>query len=154
MTTTTFLVGVSLGILSFKWNPPVRPQIAFIALSGIVWMLALLLFLVFTRLTYQEMESAREKRRQLLDGSKSGRGDQDKSFHPRQDVASHVLALLTFFYGMLLMYLSGIRLWPPDTGLASASLLKAAAYAAPACTALAGLAAELFTICQPSVSRK
>lgn len=144
MAITTFLVPVSLGILGFKWNPPLHPQITFIALSGIVWISTVLLFLVFTRLTYGEMERARLKRIKMPDGG-TGRSGEEKAFHPYQDPASWILALLTIFYGVLLIYLGEVRLWPPYIIVLPSSLLKAAAYAIPGCAFITGFAAALFT---------
>jgi len=152
MTTTTFLVPVSLGILSFKWNGPQHPQIRFIALSGVVWVLAVLLFLLFTRLTYGEMERARLKRKDMPDGG-TGRGDENNPFHPRQDVASWILALLTLFYGVLLVCLGDIRVWPPYFVLTSSSLMKSAACAVPVCVVVMGLVAILLTALQAAFSK-
>lgn len=149
MTTTTFLVGVSLGILSFRWPATAHPRIPFIALSGIVWMLAVALFLVFTRLTYREMESARRKRNLLPDGISDVQPD---AYHPRQDPASWIVAFLTLFYGWLLLYLGNVWLWHFSfpTG---ASYFKVMGCAVPGCVLFIGLAALLWTGLQPAFQR-
>ena len=43
MTTTMFLVSLSIGLLSFKWNLPAKPEPAFLNLAGGVWIAALCL---------------------------------------------------------------------------------------------------------------
>ena len=103
MTTTTFLVSLSIGILSFKWNPPARPEPTFLNLAGGVWIGALCLFLAFTRYTYGEMERARLRRRALPEGANA---EPDKPLHPRQDVASWIMILVTIAFGLLLLSLS------------------------------------------------
>ncbi|MGI9087482.1 MAG: hypothetical protein ACR2HH_07060 [Chthoniobacterales bacterium] len=108
MTVTTFLIPVSLGVLAFKWTPPTHPPINFLALSDVVWMAAVFLFVLFTRLTYEEMERARRRRMQLREGVATGEGS---SFHPCQDHASYVLAFLTIAYGVLSMRLGDLRWW-------------------------------------------
>jgi succinate dehydrogenase hydrophobic anchor subunit len=104
MTTTTFLVSLSIGILSFKWNPPAKPEVTFSNLAGGVWIAALCLFLTFTRYTYGEMERARLRRRALPEGAKT---EADKSLHPRQDMASWLMIVVTGVFGLLLLSLSG-----------------------------------------------
>lgn len=148
MTVTTFLVSLSLGILSFKWEPSAPANVEFIALSGVIWMVAVLLFLVFTRLTYQEMERARLKRKELPDGSAA---DGNGSFHPRQDVASWIVVILTLLYGMVLAYLAAVPLWPfsPDFEFSSQALLRAAGNAVPGCTILVALASAVVTCWTP-----
>ena len=109
MTVATFLVPVSLGILAFNWKPPLHPPISFVALSGVMWSIAVVLFLSFTRLTYAEMEKAREKRGRMPD--RAGDTDHEGSqIHPRSDVASWVLGLLTVGFGFLLLKLGNIAM--------------------------------------------
>ena len=103
MTTTTVLVSLSIGILSFKWNPPAKPEPTFVNLAGGVWIAALCLFLVFTRYTYGEMERARLRRRALPEGAKL---EPDKPLHPRQDMASWIVIVVTAAFGLLLLSLS------------------------------------------------
>jgi hypothetical protein len=149
MTTTTFLVGISLGILSFRWPATAHPRISFVALSGVVWILAVLLFLVFTRLTYGEMEKARRKRDRLPDGISVL---SERAYHPVRDAASWIVASLTLFYGFLLFYLGDVRLWhfsfPPEP-----SLFRAMGCAVPGLVIFVGLFALLATCLQPAVSR-
>lgn len=103
MTTTTFLVSLSIGILSFKWNPPTKPELIFLNLVGGVWIAALCLFLAFTRYTYGEMERARLRRRALPEGAKL---EPDKPLHLRQDMASWIMIVVTAAFGLLLLSLS------------------------------------------------
>ena len=103
MTTTTFLVSLSIGILSFKWNPPAKPELTFLNLAGGVWIAALCLFLAFTRYTYAEMERARVRRRSLPEGEKP---EPDKPLHPRQDMASWIMMVVTAAFGLLLLSLA------------------------------------------------
>ena len=103
MTTMTFLASLSIGILSFKWNPPTKPELTFLNLAGGVWVAAFCLFLVFTRYTYGEMERARLRRRALPEGAKT---EPDKPLHPRQDMASWLMVVVTAAFGLLLLSLS------------------------------------------------
>jgi hypothetical protein len=109
MTVATFLVPVSIGILAFNWKPPLHPPISFVALSGVLWSIAVVLFLTFTRLTYGEMEKAREKRARLPDRSQAST-NAVSAVHPRSDVASWVLALVTIAFGLLLLRVGDIAL--------------------------------------------
>jgi hypothetical protein len=108
MTVTTFLVSLSLGILSFKWKPNESPPAdLFIFLAGVVWIVALCLFLVFTHHTYREMARARRLRNRLETGD-----DNDKTkgeIHPRGDWASRILIILSAAFGLLLLYLANIQ---------------------------------------------
>ncbi len=106
MTTTTVLVSLSIGILSFKWNPPAKPALTFLNLAGGVWIVALCLFLAFTRYTYAEMERARVRRRGLPEGATP---EPDKPLHPRQDMASWIVIVATVAFGLLLLSLSNGR---------------------------------------------
>ena len=103
MTTTTILVSLSIGILSFKWDPPAKPALTFLNLAGGVWIAALCLFLTFTRYTYGEMERARLRRQALPEGAKPEPG---KPLHPRQDPASWIMIVVTAAFGLLLLSLS------------------------------------------------
>ena len=103
MTTTTFLASLSVGILSFKWNPPAKFDVTFSNLAGGIWIAALCLFLAFSHYTYREMERARRRRRALPEGAQT---EADKSLHPRQDMASWLMILLTAAFGLLLLSLS------------------------------------------------
>ena len=144
MTTTTFLVGVSLGILSFRWPAAGRPPISFIALSGVVWIVAVLLFLVFTRLTYQEMERARRKRNLLPDGMSAPR---EKSYRAAGDAASWIVGLITIFYGALLFYLANIWLWHFVVPTA-ANFVRTIGCAVPGAVVFVGLLALCVTLLQ------
>jgi len=105
------------------------------------------------RTRFQENGSwARLKRKDMPDGG-TGRGDENNPFHPRQDVASWILALLTLFYGVLLVCLGDIRVWPPYFVLTSSSLMKSAACAVPVCVVVMGLVAILLTALQAAFSK-
>jgi hypothetical protein len=101
MTTTTVLVSLSIGILSFKWDPAAQPPQIFVDFAGLVWTAALFLFVLFTHYTYREMQNAREHRNRLpaLQGETAFK----KQFHPRQDVASWLLLGLTLIYAIFLL---------------------------------------------------
>jgi hypothetical protein len=144
MTTTTFLVGVSLGILSFRWPAAAHPPISFVALSGIVWIIAVSLFLVFTRLTYQEMESARLKRNLLPDGVS---GKRDKPYTSYEDWASWIVGCLSLFYGLLLYYLGDVRLWHFVSPISS-SFSRRMGCAVPGSVIFIGLLALVVTLRQ------
>jgi hypothetical protein len=103
MMTTTFLASLSIGILSFKWDPPAKPELTFLNLTGGLWIAALGLFLTFTRYTYSEMERARLRRQALPEGTKPEPG---KPLHPRQDLASWIMIVVTAAFGLLLLSLS------------------------------------------------
>ena len=103
MTTTTLLVSLSIGILSFRWSPPAKPEPTFLNLAGGVWIAALCLFLAFTRYTYGEMERARLRRRALPEGANP---EPDKPLHPRQDMASWIVIVVTAAFGLLLLSLT------------------------------------------------
>ena len=148
MTTTTFLVGVSLGILSFRWPAPGRPPISFIALSGVVWIVAVLLFLVFTRLTYQEMERARRKRNRLPDGISAPR---EQSYRPAADAASWIVGLITILYGALLFYLGNIAPWHFVVPTA-ANFVRAIGCAVPGAVIFVGFLALFVTLFQRGAS--
>ena len=147
MSVSTFLIPVSLGVASFRWQPPAPPPISFLALSGVVWCSAVLLFVLFTRLTYQEMESARKKREKLPDGVSAGNGS---PFHPRSDIASYLLALLTIAYGALMIHLSHVECWhfAPWTTIVHAKM-HAIACAMPGLTIVMGFFALVITPAQP-----
>jgi hypothetical protein len=102
MTTTTLLASLSIGILTFKWNPPGKPELAFLNLAGGVWIVAICLFLAFTRYTYVEMERARVRSLALPEGEKP---EPDRPLHPRQDMASWIMIVATASFGLLLLSL-------------------------------------------------
>jgi polyferredoxin len=143
---STFLIPVSLGVASFRWQPPAPPPISFLALSGVVWCSAVVLFVLFTRLTYQEMESARKKRDKLADGISAG---SSSTLHPRSDIASYLLALLTIAYGALMIHLGHVECWhfAPWTTVVHAKT-HSIACTMPALTIVIGLLAFLFTVGQ------
>jgi hypothetical protein len=103
MTTTTLLVSLSIGILSFKWNPPAKPELTFLNLTGGIWIVAICLFLAFTRYTFVEMERARVRSLALPEGEKP---EPDRPLHPRQDMASWIMIVVTAAFGLLLLSLS------------------------------------------------
>jgi hypothetical protein len=146
MSVSTFLIPVSLGVASFRWQPPAPPPISLLALSGVVWCSAVVLFVLFTRLTYQEMESARKKREKLADGVSAANGS---TLHPRSDIASYLLALLTITYGALMIHLGNVECWhfAPWTTIVHAKT-HSIACAMPALTIVTGLLAFLFTVGQ------
>jgi hypothetical protein len=146
MSVSTFLIPVSLGVASFRWQPPAPPPISLLALSGVVWCSAVVLFVLFTRLTYQEMESARKKREKLADGVSVANGS---TLHPRSDIASYLLALLTIAYGALMIHLSHVECWhfAPWTTIVHAKT-HSIACAMPALTIVTGLLAFFFTVGQ------
>jgi hypothetical protein len=95
MTVTTFLVGLSLGIISFKWeNLKLPPAAMFVGLSTLIWISAVALFIAFTWLTYHEMARARK-----LDLSDTV-VDHRKTLYPRRDPASWVLIIVTLVFGV------------------------------------------------------
>jgi hypothetical protein len=109
MTVTTFLVGLSLGIVSFKWEKgDPRPGAIFVALAALVWISAVVLFIAFTRLTYHEM--ARARKLKLPDTP----DDKRTPLHPRWDPASWVLIVVTAIFGLLLCWICNGSLWPPS----------------------------------------
>jgi hypothetical protein len=135
MTTTTALVSLSIGILSFKLNPPAKPEPTFVNLAGGVWIAALCLFLVFTRYTYGEMERARLRRRALPEGAKPEPG---KPLHPREDMASWIMIVVTAAFGLLLLSLS-------DGG--SICPLRSRAHSVPWLVIFFALLGALVTLC-------
>jgi len=97
MAVTTFLIGLSLGIISFKWdNLKLPPAAMFVGLSTLIWISAVALFIAFTRLTYHEMERARKV--DLRDSA----DDHRKTLYPRRDPASWVLIIVTLVFGVSL----------------------------------------------------
>jgi hypothetical protein len=147
MTITTFLIPVSLGILGFKWNPSARPDITFIALSGVVWSSAVILFLVFTRLTFCEMERARLKRNELPGSAAENRSA--SAFHPRKDAASWILICVSICYAVVLICLSNVRLWPPNLAAGALWHLRPLAYAIPGAAFVTAIVAFFVTLLQP-----
>lgn len=115
MTVTIFLVGLSLGILSFKWEPKGQPlanppELTFRDLSGWVWSAAVILFVAFTTLTYNDMTKARN--RNLPDGAPTNR----RPLRPRWESASWVVIIVTAIFTAMLFYLSNLPIWPFDWG--------------------------------------
>ncbi|MGH7938559.1 MAG: hypothetical protein ACRD5Z_02205, partial [Bryobacteraceae bacterium] len=148
VTVATFLVPVSLGILAFSWKPPQHPPLIFVALSGVMWSIAVILFLSFTRQTYGEMERAREKRTRMPDRAGDSQGE-GKQIHPRRDIASWVLALLTIAFGLLLLNVGGISLAASPTMAFHGAIVDALACYVPAFLILLGVIAIVVTVVQP-----
>ena len=129
LTVTTFLASMSIGILSFKWDPPAQPAQTFVDLAGLVWIAALFLFVLFTSYTYCEMENARRHRNWLL----VLRTEQctKKELHLRQDAASWLVLILTILYGIFLLNLCAThpvwhwRLWSFDYWLPPRTISRA-----------------------------
>lgn len=151
MTVTTFLVSLSIGILSFKWEPAKgRPDLKFIDLAAGVWVAALFLFLIFTHYTYREMANARRLRRLLPSGDERPSADKKRRpIHARQDSASWILIILTGIFALLLLRVANIRfakpVWPT---LSIQSLSHFISMYVPALVMLAALWGAVYTALQ------
>ena len=109
-----------------------------------MWSIAVGPFLSFTRLTYAEMERAREKRARMPDRS----GDPPREgaqVHPRSDVASWVLALLTIAFGLLLLKLGDIALATSGLSAVRRAAAHVLACHVPALVIVVGVVAILVT---------
>lgn len=144
MTVATLLVPVSLGILAFNWKPPLQhPPLIFVALSGVMWSIAVILFLSFTRQTYAEMERAREKRTRMPDRAGNSQGE-GKQIHPRQDIASRADHRVR----SLLLNVGGISLAAPPMIVFYGAALDALACHVPAFVIALGVIGTLVTSAQ------
>ncbi len=151
MTVTTFLVSLSIGILSFKWEPTKgQPNLKFIDLAAGVWVAALFLFLIFTHHTYREMANARRLRRLLPSGdNKPSSRKKRHPIHTRQDSASWILIILTAVFALLLLRLANIRFAKPTwPALSVHSAGHFISIYIPAMVLSAGLWAAIYTAFQ------
>jgi uncharacterized integral membrane protein len=144
MTVTTFLVSLSVGILSFKWDPNDGPPAdLFINLSGGVWIVALCLFLIFTHHTYRQMAHARRLRNRLETGDEYDKTK--RAIHPRKnDWASWILIILSAVFGLLLLCLALANIQQGT----DAMCLPLRVLVVPILVLLVALLAGAYTICQ------
>ena len=66
MSVTTFLIGLSVTIVSFGWNYwDEKPRVSSVQTAAALWLVAVGLFTVFTRLTFQMARRSADHRRKL-----------------------------------------------------------------------------------------
>jgi hypothetical protein len=100
MSVTTFLIGLSVTVISFGWNYwEEKPRVSSVQTAALLWLVAVGIFTVFTRLTFQMTRRAAHHRASLPVDDKKSQSDVSS-----KDPASWAVGVISLCFARLIWW--------------------------------------------------